>query len=149
MKSSRGYLILVLVIVIAAFTIFQFTNKSEANPSETGSVQETEKLQLDIIAQVGPWPVASRLIGYRGKLWFANSVKGRNHNSADIWSFNPKTNESRYERHLYSQDAGHPLVYNGLLYWPFEDALERVLKLLAQLQEQGIEIHHLDLGGGL
>ena len=32
---------------------------------------------------------------------------------------------------------------------PFEDALERVLKLLAQLQEHGIEIHHLDLGGGL
>ena len=124
MKSSRGYLILVLVIVIAAFTIFQFTNKSEANPSETGSVQETEKLQLDIIAQVGPWPVASRLIGYRGKLWFANSVKGRNHNSADIWSFNPKTSDVRYERHLYSQDAGHPLIHKGLLYWPFEDALQ-------------------------
>ena len=32
---------------------------------------------------------------------------------------------------------------------PFEDALERVLKLLDQLQQQGIEIHHLDLGGGL
>ena len=32
---------------------------------------------------------------------------------------------------------------------PFEDALERVLKLLEQLQHLGIEIHHLDLGGGL
>ena len=32
---------------------------------------------------------------------------------------------------------------------PFEDALERVLKLLGELQALGIEIHHLDLGGGL
>ena len=32
---------------------------------------------------------------------------------------------------------------------PFEDALERVLKLLGELQDLGIEIHHLDLGGGL
>lgn len=32
---------------------------------------------------------------------------------------------------------------------PFEDALERVLQLLDRLQELGIEIHHLDLGGGL
>lgn len=22
---------------------------------------------------------------------------------------------------LFSQDAGNPVVYNGLLYWPFED----------------------------
>ena len=32
---------------------------------------------------------------------------------------------------------------------PFEDALERVLKLLDELQGLGIEIQHLDLGGGL
>ncbi|MBO1923910.1 diaminopimelate decarboxylase [Thiomicrorhabdus sp. 6S3-12] len=32
---------------------------------------------------------------------------------------------------------------------PFVDALERVLALKNTLQEQGIEIHHLDLGGGL
>ena len=32
---------------------------------------------------------------------------------------------------------------------PFEDALERVLELLGDLQALGIEIHHLDLGGGL
>lgn len=124
MKLSRGYLILILVIGLVAVAIFQFTRNSQATPSQNGSVQEAGKLQLDVIAQVGPWPVASRLIGYRGKLWFANSVKGRNHNSADIWSFNPNTSEVRYERHLYSQDAGHPLVYRGLLYWPFEDALQ-------------------------
>lgn len=32
---------------------------------------------------------------------------------------------------------------------PFVDALERVLALKNALSEQGIEIHHLDLGGGL
>lgn len=32
---------------------------------------------------------------------------------------------------------------------PFKDALERVLALADRLQEQGINIHHLDLGGGL
>ena len=32
---------------------------------------------------------------------------------------------------------------------PFVDAIERVLTLKQQLQTQGIEIHHLDLGGGL
>ncbi|MCI0666563.1 MAG: diaminopimelate decarboxylase [Methylococcaceae bacterium] len=32
---------------------------------------------------------------------------------------------------------------------PFIDALERVLELTAQLQQEGIEIQHLDLGGGL
>lgn len=32
---------------------------------------------------------------------------------------------------------------------PFVDALERVLALKAKLSEMGIEIHHLDLGGGL
>ncbi|MBO1926902.1 diaminopimelate decarboxylase [Thiomicrorhabdus sp. 6S2-11] len=32
---------------------------------------------------------------------------------------------------------------------PFVDALERVLALKEQLGQQGIELHHLDLGGGL
>lgn len=32
---------------------------------------------------------------------------------------------------------------------PFVDALERVLALKNQLREMGIDIHHLDLGGGL
>ena len=61
------------------------------------------------------------MIGYRGRVWFANSVKGVNHNSADLWSLDPKTREVRYERHLFSQDVGDPLIYKGLLYWPYED----------------------------
>lgn len=32
---------------------------------------------------------------------------------------------------------------------PFVDALERVLALIDQLETQGINIHHLDIGGGL
>jgi hypothetical protein len=76
---------------------------------------------LPRLAEVGPWPVVSRLVGYQGRLWFANSVKGRNHNSADIYSFDPAEGELRYERHLFSQDAGRPLIADGLLYWPFED----------------------------
>jgi len=77
---------------------------------------------LPRLAEVGPWPVVSRLVGYGGRLWLANSVKGRNHNSADVYSFDPAAGDLRYERHLFSQDAGKPLVAGGLLYWPFEDA---------------------------
>lgn len=77
---------------------------------------------LKVRARVGPWPVISQLIAYKGRIWFANSVKWRNHNSADIWSLDPAQGDVRYERHLFSQDAGIPLVHNGLLYWPFEDS---------------------------
>lgn len=69
-----------------------------------------------------PWEGVSSLIPYRGKLWFANSVKFVNHNSADLYSFDPATGRHRYEKQLFSQDAGDPVVANGLLYWPFEDS---------------------------
>ena len=81
-----------------------------------------EAPELPVLARVGPWPVVSRLVAYDGALWFANSVKGVNHNSADLYSYDPKSGETRYRRHLFSQDAGRPLVHDGLLYWPFEDA---------------------------
>ncbi len=77
---------------------------------------------LTVLAKVGPWPEVSRLIGYDGRLWFANSVKGRNHNSADLYSYDPESGQTRYETQLFSQDAGRPLVAEGVLYWPFEDA---------------------------
>lgn len=77
---------------------------------------------LAVLARVGPWPAVSRLIGFDGRLWFANSVKYRNHNSADIYSFEPGSRELRYETHFFSQDAGRPTVAYGRLYWPFEDA---------------------------
>ena len=72
--------------------------------------------------EVGPWPVVSRLIGFGDRIWFANSVKGVNHNSADLHSVPLEGGEPRYEGHLFSQDAGDPVVHRGLLYWPLEDA---------------------------
>lgn len=76
---------------------------------------------LPVLAQIGPWPEASALIGYQGRLWLVNGVKWKNHNSADIYSYDPGTGDLRYERHLFSQDAGQPTILDGLLYWPFED----------------------------
>jgi len=73
------------------------------------------------LARVGPWPAVSQLVAYRGRMWFANSVKFENHNSADIWSYDPADGALRYEAQLFSQDAGVPLVWDGLLWWPFED----------------------------
>jgi putative AlgH/UPF0301 family transcriptional regulator len=79
-----------------------------------------------VLARVGPWPVVSGLIGFQGRLWLVNSVKGVNHNSADVYSYGPDDGAAdpslRYEHHLFSQDAGSPAVAGGLLYWPFEDA---------------------------
>ena len=72
--------------------------------------------------EIGPWPVVSRLIGYGDRLWLVNSVKGVNHNSADLHSIPVEGGAPRYEGHLFSQDAGHPVVHRGLLYWPLEDA---------------------------
>ncbi len=77
---------------------------------------------LPILARVGPWPVASSPIGFAGRVWFVNSVKGRNHNSADLYSYDPQTGAVRYERHLFSQDGGRPMVAGGRLFLPFEDA---------------------------
>ena len=63
------------------------------------------------------------MIVYDGRLWFANSVKGRDNNSADIYSLDFADGSVRYEHALWSQDAGHPMVWDDLLYWPYEDAL--------------------------
>ena len=95
-------------------------NAGAAFQASAQSAAEVEL--LPVVARVGPWPVASRLIRYGGRIWLANSVKGVNHNSADLYSYDPVSGRLRYERHLYSQDAGYPLVFGGLLYWPFEDS---------------------------
>ena len=77
---------------------------------------------LVVVSQAGIWEGVSQMIGYQGRVWFVNSVKFRNHNSADLYSYDPVTGDTHYERHLFSQDTGDPVVSNGLLYWPFEDA---------------------------
>jgi hypothetical protein len=87
----------------------------------TGLATASER-DARVVARPGPWPVVSRLIAFEGRIWFANSVKGRNHNSADIYSYDPKSGETRYELHLFSQDVGKPLVAGRRLYWPFEDS---------------------------
>ncbi len=76
---------------------------------------------LAALARVGPWSGVSELIGYGERLWFVNSVKFVNHNSADLYSYDPASGGVRYEHHLFSQDAGEPVLAGGLLYWPFED----------------------------
>jgi formylglycine-generating enzyme required for sulfatase activity len=77
---------------------------------------------LVVLSRAGIWEGVSQMIGFMGRLWFVNSVKFRNHNSADLYSYDPVSGDTRYERHLFSQDAGDPVVSGGLLYWPFEDA---------------------------
>lgn len=77
--------------------------------------------QLVLLAQPGPWSGVSNLIAYDERIWFVNSVKYVNHNSADVYTYDPANGETRYEAHLFSQDAGHAFVADGLLYWPFED----------------------------
>ena len=77
---------------------------------------------FEALSGIGQWPTLSEPVAFRNRLWFANAVKGRNHNSADLYSYDPWRDEIRYERHLFSQAAGKPLVAGGLLYWPMEDA---------------------------
>lgn len=76
---------------------------------------------LKVLAQVDTWPSLSAGIVYKNRLWIVNSVKGRNHNSADLYSYDPFSQTLRYERHLFSQDAGDPTIHAGRLYWPLED----------------------------
>lgn len=86
------------------------------------AAQATASEPLQRLARSGPWPATSSLISYGERLWFLNGVLFVNHNSADVYSYDPTTGTTRYETHLFSQSAGTPTVLNGLLYWPFEDA---------------------------
>lgn len=123
MKSTHP---MVWVMVALASLLFGCAppDQRDAPAAAVADLPEAENpVRLDVLARVGPWPVASRLVGYRGRLWFAGSVKGVNHNSADLWSLDPASGDLRLERTLFSQDAAVPLVRDGLLYWPYEDAL--------------------------
>lgn len=78
--------------------------------------------RLALLARIAPWPAVSGLVGFRERLWLVNSVKHLDHNSADVYSYDPRRGTVRYERRLFSQDAGRSAAAGGLLYWPFEDA---------------------------
>jgi hypothetical protein len=81
-----------------------------------------ELATLPRLATLQPWPWATRLIEYDGRLWFAATVRLKEHNSADLYSYDPARGEARYEHHLFSQDVGQPAVHQGLLYWPCLDS---------------------------
>ncbi|GEM_PF-591530 len=87
-----------------------------------GVTASTRDAPLVVLSRAGIWEGVSQMIGFMGRIWFVNSVKFRNHNSADLYSYDPVSGDTRYERHLFSQDAGDPVVSSGLLFWPFEDA---------------------------
>ncbi|HSJ95814.1 MAG TPA: PQQ-binding-like beta-propeller repeat protein, partial [Myxococcota bacterium] len=72
--------------------------------------------------EVGPWPWTSSLVAYRDRLWLANSDRTRDCSCADLYSFDPAAGAIVYERHLFSQSVGRPIVHGGLLYWPYEDS---------------------------
>lgn len=99
-----------IAVLVAALMLF-------APPDRAAQASE----RLVLLKDGFHWPHVSEMIEYGGRLWFVNSRKYVNHNSADIWSYDPINGDTRYERHLLSQDAGSPVVHRGLLYWPFED----------------------------
>ncbi len=68
-----------------------------------------------VLSRAGIWESVSQMIGFRDRLWFVNSVKFRNQNSADLYSYDPVSGDTRYERHFFSQDAGDPVVLSRLL----------------------------------
>lgn len=80
-----------------------------------------ELIQLERLVKSSHWSAISRLIAYDDRLWYVNSEPYRDFNAADVYSYDPAAGVSRYERQLFSQDAGEPVVSQGLLYWPFED----------------------------
>ncbi len=67
------------------------------------------------------WPAISNVIEYQERIWFVNSSPYKDTNVADIYSYHPASGVTQFERSLFSQDAGTPVVHNGLLYWPLED----------------------------
>lgn len=76
---------------------------------------------LRLLAQPGPWPAISGLIAFDGRMWLVNSDPHVNHNAADIYSYDPAHGTVTYETALFSQGAGDAVVFEGRLYWPFED----------------------------
>lgn len=67
------------------------------------------------------WRGVSQLVFYRQQLWFVNSNPFQDTNAADLYHFDPASGQLHYQRSLFSQDIGNPVVFNGLLHLPFED----------------------------
>ncbi|MDP2066523.1 MAG: SUMF1/EgtB/PvdO family nonheme iron enzyme [Burkholderiaceae bacterium] len=114
-SSSTLVRLLARLLAIAALAVTAAAHGAQ-NP-----VPHAPHAPLVPLARVGPWSAVASLVGLGDRVWFTNSVKFRDHNSADVYSYNPRTGALRLEQHLFSQDTGHPTVAGGLLYWPFED----------------------------
>lgn len=67
--------ILKLLLALALFVLVPRAARSDDN--------------LVPLARPGPWSGVSELIGYAGRIWFVNSVKFLDHNSADVYSYDP------------------------------------------------------------
>lgn len=118
-KVKRYFLWLVLGLLVTIFSCQQRAAVPIVSvPVVNGTLLDQPLVPL---SQPGPWAEVSHLISYRDRLWFANSMFFNNHNSADIYSYGPDSDDTRLEQHLFSQSTGEPVVTNGLLYWPFED----------------------------
>ena len=68
------------------------------------------------------WEAVSNMIHYRGAIYLVGSKLYVNHNSADVYRYDPRRDAMRYETHLFSQDAGKPAIFRGLLFYPAEDS---------------------------
>lgn len=64
-----------IAVIAAAFLLFAPADRM---------AQASDRLVL--LKDGFHWPHISEMIEYGGRLWFANSRKYENHNSADIWS---------------------------------------------------------------
>ncbi len=90
--------------------------------SEAGDAPEQVGQALVLLARPGPWPAVSGLAVFDRRLWLANSNPYVNFNAADLYSLRSGQSLPRYERALFSQSVGKPLLDRGRLYWPFEDS---------------------------
>ncbi len=77
--------------------------------------------QVERVAVFEQWPGVSQLISYQDRIWFVNSEPFKDTNVADIYSYSIEQGSVQYERSLFSQDIGDPVIFNNLLHWPFED----------------------------
>lgn len=102
----RRWLLLVFVVVTVVWC--PASSSSAAGP-------------LVELVRPGPWAGVSGLIAYGPRLYLVNSQIVVDHNSADIYSYHPGDGTLRFERRLFSQDAGIPALIDGVLYWPYED----------------------------
>ena len=102
LKSRRG-----IVHILAGLVAVACAN---------GQAQQVER-----VAEFEQWPGVSQMISYRDRIWLVNSEPFTDTNSADVYSYSIDDDSLRYERSLFTQDVGAPVIYNGLLHWPFED----------------------------